>query len=480
MGRSGFRKSRRVWGLHALSRYGLSRYTLSSVALSLVLSLAVGGCASKRILEEHSDLKDKALFMLTPKEKLIKLQGPISQDEKFHAFLRISESFLNRAAGELMNAEVVPSRFESPVVVGIPPFGTQVTFRPAVEAKNPRLTFTGACDACLQLQSGFAGRLVVDVAGGAGGTVSRLFEGTALEGTLTLRGKLIPTYTGGVPSLSLQLEPPQDQDVVVSVKLPVPGADGVIASALRSQMRKALERPDLNTFSLLSFKELVLPDSKVVVNTLAYRIARQPAPELQLGVMFNLTSSPELSGGSFTQSLDPQDFGMSLGEGVLTDLLKVWLAEEYVPSTYNTSGDPDPKGKLTVDVRSFHVTDAGYETAARFWYTGSPPFWREYKLTGTMKAARGDVEISSSKAVMQGGEGPNRLVDLALFAAGVDLAKMLGQVGKKMPARISFPFGTPTRVEAQILLDKIVTENRRLSSLFKVQFVPSPTVKPKG
>lgn len=447
------------------------RWSRSGWLLGCVALLATA-CTGRQILEEHSELKPTALFAVMPKSNPLKLQKGLLPDQKFHAGLRLSEGFLNRAMVELLKAEIIPSTFDAPVSISMPPFSTQVTFRPSVQGLNPSLKLTGTCAECLTVSLDFVGRFGVEVASGVGAPSSKLFDGTALQGSILLSGRLIPTYTGGVPSVAVQLEPFRDGDLRLTVNMPVPGIDTLVTSAMRSQMQKALLRPDLNTFALLSLKQLTLPDSSIAVNEVVFRTSQQPEPELQLGMNFNLTTAPEVTMASFQQPLRKNDFAMRLGETTLTDLIKVWLAEGWLPGTFNTSGDSDPNGKITVDLRSFKLFDDRYEAVTRFWHTGSPPFWREYKLGGTIGVRSDAIQMSNQKAELISGKGPNGLIDLALLTQGVNLSKTLGDVGKRLPRTYGFPFGTPTKLEAQIALEEIQTEGHAMSTYHSVSWVP--------
>ena len=453
------------------------RQGLTLFGLSLMLLGGSVACSSKQILEEHADLKEMALFVVTNKAPLIQLQRGLKPDIKYHLGMRLSEDFMNRAMAELLKAEIVPSTFDAPVSVTVPPFGTQVTFRPSVQAQNPHLTITGGCDECVALSLDFVGKFGVEVGNGVGAPSSTLLSGTALTGSVLINGRVIPTVTGGVPSLAVQLQPLEDKDLRMSINVPVPGLDSVVTSTMRSQIRKALTRPDLNTFALFTLKELVLPESHLAVNTLAYRVTRTPTPELQLGMTLNLTTAPEVSMLTFDQGLRRNDFGMQIGENTLTDVMRVWLAEGYLPGTFTTSGDADPKGAITVDLRSFRLLDTGYEAVTRFWYVGTPPFWREYALGGTIGVRSEAIAVNNTSAKLTGGKGPNRLIDLALLSQGVSLSKTLTEVGKKMPRSYGFPFGAPTRLEAKLSLEEMQTESHLMSTFYTVNWTPRIAAK---
>lgn len=442
------------------------------LAFGLLLMLGITACSSRQILEEHSDLKEMALFVVTKKAPLIQLQRGLTADQKYHLGMRLSEGFMNRAMAELLKAEIVPSTFDAPVTITIPTFGTQVIFRPSVQAQNPRLTITGACDECVSLSLDFVGRFGVEVGSGLGAPSSTLFSGTAVTGSVLMNGRIIPTNTGGIPNLAVQLQPLQDSDLRMSVNVPVPGLDALVTSAMRSQIRKALERPDLNTFALFSLKELVLPESQIAVNSLAYRVTKLPQPELQIGMQLNLTTAPEVSMATFNQDLRRNDFAMQFGENTLTDILRVWLAEGYLSGTYSTSGDPSPNGAITVDLRAFRLMDTGYEAVTRFWYVGTPPFWREYTLGGSIGVRSEAISINNTSAKLTGGKGPNRLIDLALLSQGVSLSKTLSDVGKKMPREYGFPFGAPTRLEARLALEELQTDAHKMTTFYAVNWAP--------
>lgn len=448
---------------------GAQKGTALLVSAGLLFSLSA--CSGKRIISEHEELRPLALFVVTPRKQPLSLQKGFAPERPFHLGVRLSESFLNRAMGELLKAEIVPSTFDAPVQVTVPPFDSKLTLRPSVQALNPSLQLNSACAECVTLSAEFVGKFAVQLAADASSS-ARSFEGTALKGGLTLQGRLLATQTGGIPSIAVQLDPIADKDLRIEVQAPIPGIDTLVTAAVRSQLKETLKRPGYNTFALLSMKELVIPDSKLGVNEVVFRTVTAPERELQLGLNLNLNTPPEVRFDVFSRSLRKNDMAFSVGENTLTDMMKVWLAEDWLPSRFNTSGDPDPKGDITVDLRAFRLQETGYEAVTRFWYVGTPPFWREYTLNGTIGVRSEAIQISNQKAALTGGEGPNRLIDLALLSQGVSLTKTLGAVGKKMPRQYGFPFGNPTKLEAQLSLEELQTEQHRMTSYHSVSWVP--------
>lgn len=446
------------------------RFKLTALMVSAGLFFSLSACSGKRIIAEHDELRPLALFAVTARKQPLSLQKGFVSDRKFHLGVRLSESFLNRAVGELLRAEIVPSTFDAPVQVTVPPFDSRLTLRPSVQALNPSLKLNPACAECVTLSAEFVGKFAVQL--GADQTSARSYEGTALKGGLTLQGRLLATQTGGIPSIAVQLEPIADKELRIEVQAPIPGIDTLVTAAVRTQIKDALKRPGYNTFALISMKELVIPDSKLGINEVVFRAQTSPERELQLGLNLNLNTPPEISFDTFSQSLRKNDMAFSVGENTLADMMKVWLAEDWLPSRFNTSGDTDPKGAITVDLRAFRLKDDGYEAVTRFWYVGTPPFWREYTLGGTIGVRSEAIQISNQKAQLTGGEGPNRLIDLALLSQGVSLSKTLGAVGKKMPRQYGFPFGNPTKLEAQLSLEELQTELQRMTTYHSVTWVP--------
>ncbi len=441
----------------------------------------LSGCGGKQILQDQSVLRDQALSVLTPVQTL-RIDKGVQPTQKFHAALRISEAFLNDAAARLLEAEVVPSKFENPVDFTIPFVGTKLVFRPGISVKNPRLVFTGTCPECIRISMHVVGQLALDVNLTRGSSATRMFDRAALSGDVSLKGRLIPLYTGGIPSIGLQLDPIDDNDLSIETNVPVSGLDSLLTAAVRSQIRGALAVPRNNTFALLPLRSLVIPGSRITVTQLAFTLVNQPEGELFIGVGLNLSTPPEIDLPTRGRRLRGNHFALLVGQNTFTDATRVWMAEGLMPARFDYEGNPDPAGPVVIELKRMELFDDRYEAYSRMWHIGRPPFWREYKLTGTTSIRSEQLAIKNDTAVLVAKAGPNQLIDMALKLQKTSLKTSLEGLSSRFPRQIGFPFGSPARLSAELIAEELQTDQSRFTLYGSVLFqsIVSSTPPPGG
>lgn len=455
----------------------LRSLVLRALFLMVVSSSLLTGCGGRKIVQEYSLVHDRALSTLRASQT-IRIEKGVQPTQKFHAALRISEGFLNEAAAKLLEAEIVPSRFESPVQVTVPVVGTQLTFRPGISVKNPRLVFTGSCPECVRLSMHVVGQLALDVNLTKGSSASRMFDRAPLSGDVVLKGRLIPLYTGGLPSLGLQLDPIEDGDLTIETNVPVTGLDTILSSAVRRQVRSALAVPRNNTFPLLPLRSLVIPGSRVTVDQLNFTLLNQPEGELFLGVLLNLTTPPELELATRGRRLRGDHFAVLMGQNTFTDLMRIWMAEGLIPGRFDYEGNASPEGPVAVELVGMSLFEDRYEARSRMWHLGRPPFWRDYVLTGTMAIRSEALTLQNTGARLVAKAGPNRLIDLALKLQKTSLKAALEGLESRFPRQIGFPFGEPARLTAAIVAEELQTDGQRFSLFGRIEFQPIAPLPP--
>lgn len=420
------------------------------VGTALVAS-SLFGCAGPRIRTEYTQAHAKPV----PAERQARAVSEANQAPYQLAF-RLGPGFLDAMTtamfGDMVaNPEGLKQKISSQreasgstggggggLLGGGGPFGGRLLERfgngnlqlnPELEAKSVQVNFPENCNGCLRL------RFVLE--GSPGGGELRNIR---IGGQVGIRGKIEATEQRGKPAISVGLDAIEGLDLQLPVALPGPFAliEQRVEQGLQEQLTQAIQSNQSETHRVIPLADKFQREG-MALEGLGIYTRPSPNGELFVGINTTLNAAPSIRFDARSPALTNADWALTIGDDVVTALLRQAVQAGKIPSRYNTKGKPDPEGKVAMDFQGVHFTPKGFEITTRVWHLGWPAFWRDYTVFGGFDVDNGKIQPRIDQLKAGKGSGAAWLTWFAERRMNPD--KMVSKLSNRMPDDMRLPVG---------------------------------------
>lgn len=427
----------------------------NSLLLFVASALLLAGCAGPRIRADFDQFQARKQELTRPARAVQAASaGP------YQLGVRVGPGFLDKATTALFSADLL-----GPSVIGQVDAGEvgragrfferfsggDSGLKPQLKASGVKIGFPANCVGCIKLQ--------FQLEGGLSGLEMRQ---ATLSGTLAVRARISGAEAKGKPALRFALEEVEQLNLDLPVSLPGPFNSLIsrMEAGVRQKISEYLQEHPEKSAKVIPIAEKFKLGQGVVLEGLGVETAPSPGGELFIGLNTTLAAKSTVAFRSGMGGLEQSDWGILVGEDVVSSLLAQAVQAGKIPTRYDTKGKPDAKGNVGIGLKGIRFVDSGFVVDVRVWYLGWPAFWRDYALEGTLGFQDGSLKPAIVRMVAGKGDGAAWLSKLA--ESRMKPEKLTRGMGNTMPENLSMPLGSTARIK---LLPASVTTHPGLLQL---------------
>ena len=261
--------------------------------------------------------------------------------------------------------------------------------------------------------------------------------------------------------------------------LPIPALQAKIQESIRKKVEATLvdkaANPDAHKVQILP-ERLGKGDSPVKLLGAGVTLIPGPGGEMFLGFVTNLNTPAQITAESRGLPLENYAWGMTLGDNVLTLMLKAAAKQGKIPLRYTRKGEKDPEGRVIVEIERAQLTPEGFIFHSRIWNLDFPSFWKAYQIKGQLTASEGQIRPQIQS--MEGGEGEgNTWVGKFIEDKQKEApATTVRDAGRTEPRTMPLPM-TGGKRSLQLIMENVATTDGALTIRGSSTVVDTPPEK---
>lgn len=403
--------------------------------LLVAVPLLLLGCAGPRVRADYEAFRARKVELTRAPQG-----ADVAGSSPYQLGVRLGPGFLDKATDALFSEELLSSNVIGQVDGGDASRGGRMferfsgggdaSMKPQLKASGIKVGFPAQCPGCIKLQFQLEG-----------GLSAPELRQVRLSGSLAVRARVSGAQVDGKPAIQFALEDVEQLRLELPIALPGPFNLLVnrVEEGVRQKISAFLQEHPEKSGKVIPLGEKFKLGNGIVLDGLGVETAPSPGGELFLGLNTTLAARPSVIFNPASGGLQQADWGIVVGEEVVSALLLAAVQSGKVATVYNTKGKADPEGKVALGLQRIRFTKEGFALDARIWYLGWPAFWRDYTLEGSLTFQDGKLQPKLTRMVAGQGAGAAWLSRLAESRMNPD--KLTNGMGKTMPEDLSIPLG---------------------------------------